>query len=69
MAKAAILYRLDTLELDGAVMFSDDADLRHYPEDPTIHGVIEIPLNHPVLHEQLRWQLTGNLELVRKDVA
>lgn len=66
MAKTALLYRLDTHELDGAISVSQDGDLQFYPGDPTVHGLIDVPADHPAIHDQANWRVQNGI-LVKKD--
>lgn len=60
MAKTAILYRLDTMDVDGVVSVSNDEDLAVQQYDPATHGLLEVDLDHPVTGEQHAWRVKGD---------
>ena len=65
MGKAGVVYRLSDGQIEGLVRVSEDADLEHYPENRTTHGLIEVEVDHPIFYEQAKWEIRSG-ELILK---
>lgn len=68
MAKTAVRYDLITKRIKGILGVSVDSDLILNIRDG--EGLIEVPLGHPIVGEQLNWELKElpdkTVELARK---